>query len=30
MHLAHVILSLGYCLLVRIRPERTEADEHSP
>ena len=28
MTLAHVILALGYCLLIRIRPERTEDDEH--
>lgn len=27
MHLTHVTLALGYCLLIAIRPERTESDE---
>lgn len=29
MHIAHVILVFGYCLLIRIRPERTEEHEHA-
>ena len=28
MHLAHVILALGYCILIRLRPERTEEHDH--
>lgn len=29
MHLGHILLALGYCLLIRLRPERTEEHEHS-
>lgn len=28
MTLLHALLAAGYCLLLRIRPERTETDEH--